>query len=187
MKDKAKSPVKPKSTKAKSANGEANGDAPKSLTNGHGKAAGMKGTELGPVAPASKSNGDSHKSSCQVSGSSDQHHFPQASHSGNEHSEPAAEEPKQAKSEGGRRNHAHFAPSVRSTKSHRSKWGDDDAEPLWEVKKREWLEVSFEIASLAQAVGDQGGAPWPYFADKLVSKRKRRSHCPRSSGRCEEW
>jgi hypothetical protein len=34
------------------------------------------------------------------------------------------------------------AKSVRSTKSRRSKWGDDDAEPLGEVHKRAWHEVS---------------------------------------------
>jgi hypothetical protein len=31
--------------------------------------------------------------------------------------------------------------SIRSTKSRRSKWGDDDAEPLGEVHKRAWHEV----------------------------------------------
>jgi hypothetical protein len=32
--------------------------------------------------------------------------------------------------------------SIMSTRSRKSKWGNDDAEPLGEVNKRKWLEVS---------------------------------------------
>jgi len=46
------------------------------------------------------------------------------------------------------------APSMMSKNSRRSKWGNEDAEPLGEVHKREWLEVGSLGISLSETDGD---------------------------------
>ena len=46
--------------------------------------------------------------------------------------------------------------SVMSSKSRHSKWGNDDAEPLGDVIKREWLDVSGSLGGWADEVQFQG-------------------------------
>lgn len=38
--------------------------------------------------------------------------------------------------------------SALSTRSRKSKWGNDDAEPLGDVHKRQWLEVGYNPLTL---------------------------------------
>ncbi|KAI9632140.1 uncharacterized protein MKK02DRAFT_20978 [Dioszegia hungarica] len=151
LKDKTKSPVKAKKASNGDApksngNGTSNGDGKdqdnsgvkmKDYASGNVKPAGTSGRELGNVAaPTKKPTGIGGPGRSDRQASAGGHHFPQASHSGNK---------------------AHFAPSVRSAKSHRSKWGDDDAEPLWETKKREWLEFQNNVG-VRTVLGSVGGA-----------------------------
>jgi hypothetical protein len=105
------------------------------------------------------------------------HHFPQASHSGNNQGPELSALSKKVPgekvqvvghTEGAGTGHSHRArlpmlapptergvgggaggrsvsggraPSVMSTMSRKSRYGNNDAEPLWETKKRAWLEV----------------------------------------------
>jgi hypothetical protein len=173
LKDKTKSPVKSKSTKSKSSDA---GYKLRDFAAGEVKPAGKTGRELG--APVSTSNGDDveaeakghHFPQASHSGNHKREDVPKGRQELNEQDkkdvqggqdESKGEDKKQNGGEkkekkggglevpgGGWKFRKDWAPSIRSAKSHKSKWGDDDAEPLWEVKKREWLEVSIFIAKV---------------------------------------
>lgn len=44
--------------------------------------------------------------------------------------------------------------SARTNRTHRSKWGDDDAEPMGDVHKRKWLEVGSSMRRCYALVAD---------------------------------
>lgn len=65
------------------------------------------------------------------------------------------------------------AMSMLSGRSRRSKWGDDDAEPLGEVNKRLWLEVGFHDLS-----------PIHKIESGIVSIESRRTNCHGQDWEC---
>ena len=120
--------------------------------------------DLGPVPKASHTEPGNYRSA--VSTPAAAHHFPHASHAGNAQVASALTRPAKGEKvelvgrtlgtdkdahghthqmlapaltgEGGKNGRA---PSVMSAVSRKSRYGDNSAEPLWETKKRAWLEV----------------------------------------------
>jgi len=116
-------------------------------------------------------NGDSHRHSHASHAAIDAHHFPQPRKSSQKFDEKKHLKDVDTTADGFTVSKAR---SVRSTASRKSKWGNDDAEPLGEVLKRQWLEVS---------------SPYIYVCPAELTAVPRQQRCSDRNGqsrRCRE-